>query len=357
VWMTYVLANSYQYSPAFELSTVSAFDVQQVYTHLYENIKKDRPIQEIAFDHMVSLQNWRRFRSPEDNTREMMELFLHQMNDPEVPLAAKACQNWSLSSNYQLVIDANVNTEPQQVLGQSILTCQDFYRTVVNHPDFIPSLAEMLVRYFFSALTELEKELLAEKLANTHPVTYRDLFTTLIFSEAYLLYAERPKGFEELFYNTAYRLNWRPGFYFFRNLRTNLNNMNQPVFQFKLGHYTQIPLDTLSFAWSHATVRNWALLDRRYDDANPLDQGWNVDFYTVPHVGTDFLRYLFLSMLAREPSDAEVAGLTAILTAQGYDLTNLNQRNQITWIVLDYFSRLPEFYFFDAIFTGETHVE
>ncbi|MBW2468110.1 MAG: hypothetical protein JRE62_02360, partial [Deltaproteobacteria bacterium] len=61
-----------------------------------KGIRQDNSIRQIVYDHMVSQENWRRFRSPEDNTREMMEIFLKRFNDAEVPLAAMACKNWSL---------------------------------------------------------------------------------------------------------------------------------------------------------------------------------------------------------------------------------------------------------------------
>lgn len=91
---------------------------------------------------MISQENWRRFRSPEDNTREMIEIFLGLFDqDAEVPKASIACKNWSLTDDeqgYQLVIGFDENTEPQEVLGAAILSCYDFYQAVAQHPLLIP---------------------------------------------------------------------------------------------------------------------------------------------------------------------------------------------------------------------------
>jgi hypothetical protein len=87
---------------------------------------------------MISQENWRRFRSPEDNTREMMEIFLRRFKDEEVPKAALACKNWSLTGQdqgYQFVIDFDENTEPQNTLDTNVTTSWDFYRAIAEHPD------------------------------------------------------------------------------------------------------------------------------------------------------------------------------------------------------------------------------
>jgi len=47
----------------------------------------------ITYKHMMSEDNWRRFRSPEDNGREMLEIYNLDFNDAHVPISAKALQN------------------------------------------------------------------------------------------------------------------------------------------------------------------------------------------------------------------------------------------------------------------------
>jgi len=348
-WMAYFLANTFQYSPSLELSTVEGSDLAQVVGTLYQDIKSDRPIREIVYDYMISEQNWRRFRSPEDNTREMMEQFLGRLIDAEVPPASKACQNWSLSRSHTLVISAEVNTQPQRLLGRTIVSCEDFYRAVAEHEDLIPATSAMLVDYFFGSLPAAQRGSLSRSLAATNPETYREMFRTVLFSQAYLLYAERPQGFEQLFFNAAHRMYWQPGQYFFYSLRSRLDQMNQPVFQYKLGRYKTTPMDTLSLAWSHSTLRDWGLLDRRHNTSNQFEQGWSEDFIDVQFQGRDYLRYLFLAMLGREPMETETLALEEVLANAEYKLEKLEHRMSVTRVVLDYFSRLPEFYYLNPI--------
>ena len=117
----------------------------------------------------------------------------------------------------------------------------------------------------------------------------------------------------------------------------------QPVFHYKLGRATEPPLDTLSFAYTHKYFREVGMLDIG-SATDPLNQGWHPDLMDVPFTGEDYLRYLFITVVEREPMSTEMSGLVSILTAAGFDLNNASFRTRITYVVLDYLSRLPEMY-------------
>ncbi|MCP4294041.1 MAG: hypothetical protein GY786_00340, partial [Proteobacteria bacterium] len=147
-WMSYILTNTILFSPAVELETTDYIDIQKVYYRLSRMIGQGEKIRDIVYDHMISQENWRRFRSPEDNTREMMEIFLARFIDEEVPKAAKACQNWVLSDEnqgYQLIIDFNENTESQNILDTTLTSCYEFYQAVSQHSDLIPVITKTIV--------------------------------------------------------------------------------------------------------------------------------------------------------------------------------------------------------------------
>ena len=119
-WISYKLMNTILFSPALELETMDYTDIQKIFSRLIYLIAEDYTIGEIVYEHMITQENWRRFRSPEDNTREMMEIYLKRFNDDEVPLASTACRNWSLtdeSEGYQLFIGFDRNTEPLRLLN------------------------------------------------------------------------------------------------------------------------------------------------------------------------------------------------------------------------------------------------
>jgi len=219
MWMAYFLANTILFSPGAELESVSYLDIHKVFSRLYRMISEDRTIGDIVYEHMISQENWRRFRSPEDNTREMMEIYLRRFKDEEVPKAALACKNWSLTGQdqgYQLVIDFDENTEPQNILDTSVTTCWDFYRAISKHKNLIPTVVAVIVDHLFSTYSEDEKKRVVNGVLAGNPKTFRDVFNIILFSREYLLNSERPKKWEEAFLGTASRLSFKPSSDFFR---------------------------------------------------------------------------------------------------------------------------------------------
>jgi hypothetical protein len=358
IWMAYILSNTIFFSPAVELETVDYTDIQDIFYRLVNMIGEGSTIRQIVYEHMISQENWRRFRSPEDNTREMMEIFLRRFEDSEVPLAAAACKNWSLtddSEGYQLVIGFDENTQPVDILDTTVVDCYDFYQAVADHNDLIPAITAALVDIFFDGYPDEKKEQITGEIISSNPLTFMDLFSTILFSKEYLLNASRPQKFEETFFNIAHRIGWFAPGNFFRNINPRNTsssfpsqyNMKQAPLTYKLGQPAAVPLDTLSFSYFHKAVREKLLLDRKTDDFNNNDGGWQSSFVEVNYEGDDFINYLFLSVLSRKPYPEELDELNRIIASRGYDKSERHMHQAM--IILDYFSRLSELYYFQPI--------
>jgi hypothetical protein len=354
IWMAYQLTNTILFSPAVELDTVAYADARIVFDRLLNMIRQGESIRQIVYEHMISQENWRRFRSPEDNTREMMEIFLERFIDAEVPLAAMACKNWSLEEKddeYMLVIGADKNTEPVEILEATLIECLEFYDAVANHADLIPTVVSTLVNIFFNGYLPEDKAKIVDDLVEDDPITFNDVFQNIIFSKEYLLNVERPKQFEEAFFSLASRIDWYANQSFFKNLNRessssnfpSLNNMKQASMVYKLGRQRSVPLDTLSFAFYHKAVRERLLVDRKGNPDNDNDGGWQESLLEVALVQDDFIDYLFLAVVSRKASEQELNELNTIIADRGF---NRNDRKmQQAMIVLDYLSRLSELYF------------
>ncbi|MEQ9364582.1 MAG: hypothetical protein RIF32_10075 [Leptospirales bacterium] len=351
IWMTYVLLNSVQYSPGRELDSVEDEDMERVFQRLLRGVSEDRPMRAILYEHMTSQENWRRFRSPEDNTREMMEIYNGHFQDDDVPMASKACQNWSLNPRNELVIGGDVNTEPQFLAltpGRSITTCEQFYAAVANH-DLVPGvIGFILIQRFFPQLSEAEQRNMALWILLRKPQTYRDVFLTILNSRAYLLTAQRGRYFEESFYNFRAKTGWSAPGNFFRDLPNRMTEMRQEVFELKLGRERPAPVDSLSLAHHHTRLRESGALDQKRDPNNPNDGGWSSELMNAPVPDGEYLRFLFLSIVEREPVPEELDTLQEIIADQGYTMSR--NKDRITSIALDYFSRLPELYTYPPVF-------
>lgn len=356
-WIAYTLANTILFSPAYEHKTVADYDVREVFNRLSTRIDQGWSIRQIVEEHVSSEANWRRFRSPEDNTREMMEIFLLRQNDAEVPIAAKACQNWFLSDDtmaYQLIKTQNINTEPLSVIDtDGIITCEDFYHALAQHADLIPSITRRIIDGMLPEFTEAEKVAFINEIVAEQPETFTELFRLILFSRQYLLQSAHALSYEEAFYPVADRIHWYAGHYYFHNLNDDvagdnppdLAELHQQTLSYKLGRETAVPTDTLSFAYYHKLVRDTLMLDRRTatDPANTSDSGWQTSFLSEGEVAglgdDDYIQLLFLSTLTREADATELGTLKQLFTDQ-----NISNRQQQALIAFDYISRLSELY-------------
>ncbi len=356
-WMAYQLANTILFSPALELATCDYIDIQNVFDRLVSMMEGESEIRDIVYEHMISQENWRRFRSPEDNTREMMEIFLGRFMDEEVPLAALACKNWSFSdkpSGYQLVIGDEENDAPQQILDTTVTTCTDFYRAVADHADLIPKITADLVNLLVTDASAGTKQKMVDTILSLNPRRFEDIFVPILFSQEFLLDTERPGRFEERFFNIAHRISWWADTKFFKHINhtyasssyPSLKNMHQAAMTYKLGRFPEVPLDTLSFSYFHKAIREKLLLDRRSDESNINDGGWQMDFVEVDVPEADFVGYLFLAVISRKPTTVESDTLNQIFNDRGY--TRPDHRKHRAMIVLEYLSRLSETYYLNA---------
>ncbi|MDH5229554.1 MAG: hypothetical protein OEZ58_15110 [Gammaproteobacteria bacterium] len=361
-WMAYRLANSILFSPAYELDTVGAADVEAVYHRLFQGMKARKSIRQIVYEHLISQENWRRFRSPEDNTREMMEIFLVYFNDAEVPLAAKACQNWSLSRANDLVIDSeNPNTEPVSVLGRNgIVSCEDFYRAVAEHPMLIFAMTHRIVDHIFYGYDSLKKAQFINQLMQIDPVHFDDIFDVVVFSYEYLTKMSREKTYEETMLGNGGRMDWYAHGRFFHSLNDDntssgppdLANMNQHSMSHKLGRpwKTFHFFDSLSLAYYHNSIRDSLYLDRRIGSPTDMldatgDGGWRERLVTKDLVTNlsdeEYFQYIFLASVGRLPTGNETLVLSNEIA------TESNRINK-AYIVFDYASRLSETYFMSS---------
>ncbi len=277
-FIAYVLVNTILFSPAEEIDSASIRDVTKVFNKLVDDLRENRSIQQIIGRHQRSQENWRRFRSPEDNTREMIEIYLGLFDrDADVPRASIACKNFYLtdaSENYELIITASPNTRPQYVLDTFVTTCFDFYDVVAGHPRVIPRVTKVLVEYFFFERTSEERAIIIERIVAANPTTFQEIFKSILFSREYLINNERPKSYEENFFGLVHQLKWQPYKQFLQDmtlevddttdttrLKGSLDNMGWPTMTRKLGRFTGVPLDALSFANYHRALRDTMLID------------------------------------------------------------------------------------------------
>jgi hypothetical protein len=357
-WMAYRLANTILFSPAVELETVYHVDIHRVFQRLVNMIENGDSIRDIVYAHMVSQENWRRFRSPEDNTREMMEIFLGRFQDEEVPQASTACRNWSLtddSQDYQLLIGYDENTHPQQILGTTVTTCTDFYMAVANHGDLIPRITSVVVENLLNGSSANVQKQVVDTIVSENPRQFEEIFLPIIFSRQFLLDTERPAQAEELFFNIANRISWWAYTDFFYHINLPWDNIDYPALKYmkqapmtyKLGRPAQVPLDTLSFSYFHKAVRERLLLDRRADLFNPKDGGWQVEFIDLDLSGDDFIKYLFIGILSRWPTDVELSTLRGIFEDRRY--ASEDHALYQALITMDYISRLSETYYLSGL--------
>ena len=94
--------------------------------------------------------------------------------------------------------------------------------------------------------------------------------------------------------------------------------MKQSPLTYKLGQPVGVPLDTLSFSYYHKSVREKLLLDRKTDDFNNKDGGWQSSLIDVNYEGDEFIDYLFLSVLSRKARQEELDTLNQIIASREY---------------------------------------
>ncbi|CAA6805911.1 MAG: Unknown protein [uncultured Sulfurovum sp.] len=354
----YLLTQDIMFSPANELETVGATDILNVYNRLVMLMDEDYSMQMITYLHMTSDDNWKRFRSPEDNGREMLEIFLLDFNDSHVPRAGIALQNWSLNRNEnELLIGLNQNDVPQELFGTTVTTGFDFYRELVKTDDFRKGVSSRLVARYFPEVTSEKKSEIVASIISSKPNTFQDILLQIIFSKEFLLHTEKIKTIEETVYPLMKTISFYDRLNFFSYMREYMDNMHQSPMYYKLGRVNVVPVDTLSFAYYYDFIRRYIMIDRKTDLFNEWDSGWQADFINKSIAGTDtvsgLINHVFLVILGREASSDELIFLSnyAVVEARGTydDMTIYNDRQGVTLIAMEYIARLTELYTFKMI--------
>jgi hypothetical protein len=367
--MAYVLCQTIMFSPAYEVESVVKFPelIASGYERLSKDLKEGKTIREIVYRHMNSKENWARFRSPEDNGREMLEIWLYDYDDAHVPLAAKALRNWRWEVRrekngegvygdvYRFYNDRNnpgeINDEPVEILGTTVTTGEDFYRMIASHPGLVPTVTDRLVHLFFPALSAEEKREITDAIVASEPETFRDIFEQILFSKKFLLESARLKTPEEVYMGLAHTLGVHPGGTTFRYLFTDcMAPSNQAPFTYKLGRLDEGVDDSDSVIRMHRYIRSALFLNRRGDgwDAGSLRSRYDAETLE------GYMENIFLDIAGRGMTKEEREALTAIAADAGIDTEKPGSWSKfaVTLVVFDYLSRLSEIYVHPKI-TGE----
>ena len=381
-WTAYILTQTIMFSPAYELDSTHTPNISRVYNRLVSFFEDESGMRYTTYVHMMSEDNWRRFRSPEDNGREMMEIFLEDEDDTKVLLAGKALQNWKLNrDNDTLVVGRNENTDPLSLFGTTVYNGDDFYREMVKTTTYQHTVTTRLVNFFFTDTTATKREQITAAIVSSAPETFQDILLQIIFSKEYLLNQSRVKSAEELFFSIAKKMSFKHRDSTFDYFRRGLEDMHQASMKYKLGKTERVPLDTLSFASYHKYIRENMLMRKsevKYVDdyGNWSRQGWsesfvansNFDFEASDELGSldALVHYLFKSLIQRSATEGELTlfhthmqrdynGVMAL--DYSFDMFYTNENNatkqlkyresnkrNIAIVVMDYLSRLESFY-------------
>jgi len=376
-WIAYVLTQTIMFSPAYELSSTHTSNIANVYNRLVNMLEINSGMRYITYVHMSSEDNWRRFRSPEDNGREMLEIYLLDTNDSHVPLAGKALQNWKLNTDSDtLEVGLNKNTTPLSLFGTTVYSGDDFYRELVKCDDFTYGVTKRLVDFFFPLKSETQKDTIAKTIVSSKPETWQDILLQIVFSKEYLLNTTRPISAEELFFSLTKKTNYRVGRTTIRLFRDVMVNMHQATMKYKLGKLDRVPLDTLSFANYHKYIRERVMIRHANPEQNNADSwnyyGWQSSFIDIDNFEfiennqmqslENFINYLFKATIARSATTAEMLLFKSHMSnnsttlkhefnlcyrhndAQEKQTRRYRARREIAIIVLDYISRLAQLY-------------
>jgi hypothetical protein len=327
-WIAYVLTQTIMFSPAYELLTTHTPNVAGVYNRLVSMLEDEKGMRFITYVHMMSEDNWRRFRSPEDNGREMLEIYLLDTMDSHVPLAGQALKNWKLNTDSDtLEIGLNQNTSELKVLtkyfgGGEVITGEDYYRELVKSKRFTSGVVKRLVDFFFPEKSAAKRSTITNTIVLSKPETWQDILLQIVFSEEYLLHNSRAQSAEETFYSLAKKIHYRHHRGTFGELKTKLEEMHQATMKYKLGKLERVPLDSLSFAHYHKFIRERVLLKyttQRYDNDNDSwgHDGWQPSFIAAYYFSFDehdhakslknFVNYIFESTIGRVADNKEQA--------------------------------------------------
>ncbi len=373
-WISYILTQTIMFSPAYELASSHEPNTERVYNRLVRNLEEEAGMRYISYLHMISSDNWRRFRSPEDNGREMMEIFLQDFDDAKVPIAGKALQNWNLDrDNDTLVIGLHENTQALSLFGTTVYNGDDFYREMVKSNAFTEGTVNRLVDFFFTNQNNTKKTEISSLIVSSKPETWQDILVQIVFSKEFLLNSDHAKSAEELFFSLARKVEYKHYNRTFIHYSLALENMHQAAMKYKLGKLERVPLDTLSFMNYHKYIREQILIkaadsDKLNNYNEDATYGWKPSFLSEENFSLNqnnpkyslntFIDYLFQSTISRKAKFNELKLFHdhMLQTVDGqvefihrYNLLEVDRRASVAVVVLDYISRLSELYIFKKV--------
>jgi len=373
-WIAYILTQTIMFSPSYELESSHSPNIARVYNRIVTLLEDEGSMRYITYLHMMSEDNWRRFRSPEDNGREMLEIYTLDMDDKHVPIAAKSLQNWKLDRNNDtLVVGLNENTQELNLFNTTIINGDDFYRELVKSDSFTYGVVRRLVSFFFLDYDTSAVDRVTNSIVSSSPKTWQDILKQIVFSKEYLLKSSRAKSAEELYYSLVRKMDYKHRDTTFHYLKGYLEEMHQASMKYKLGKLKRVPLDTLSFASYHKMFREQVLLRRTNPDvatnySNWGRQGWSDSFLDNSNFSYDYeheeeslvslINYLFKTLMAREATAEELAMFKnhmleldngeKVLIYQFNMFSSRDDRDRykrnIAYIVLEYISRIDDLY-------------
>ena len=372
-WSSYILTQTIMFSPAYELESSHEPNTERVYTRLVRSLEEEATMRYVTYLHMISSDNWRRFRSPEDNGREMMEIYLLDFDDAKVPLAGQTLQNWKLDrDNDTLVISLNENTKPISLFNTTIYNGDDFYRELAKSNTFSNGVVRRLVDFFFTTHTVIQKDGIVSKIVSSKPETWQDILVQITFSKEFLLHSNHAKSAEELFYSMTRKIEYKHFNRTFQYFFTALEDMHQASMKYKLGKLERVPLDTLSFINYHKFIREWVMIKKV--NSNKLNNykawdsyGWKPSFISDENFSLNqndpkgslnsFINHLFQSTVARSATASEMKlfedHMLEVVEGKieyryAFDLLTDRKAN-VAILVMDYISRLTELYRFEKV--------
>ena len=396
-WVSYILTQTILFSPAVELDTVSDSDTYGIYNRLYQLQESETGMRYATFLHMKSAENWRRFRSPEDNGREMLEIYALDADDTHVPVVAQALQNWHLSQDKEtLVVGLNKNSESLRLMDDmEFKSGIEFYASLANSKAFTKGITTRLVNFMFTSTADSKKNEIIESIVASQPETWSDILKQILFSEEYLLHTTRAKSIEESTFSLMKKLSYNSYYYTFNTLRGDMFTMGQASMRYKLGKLTRVPMDDISFATYQKSLRDNIFRTWSRDTAfsyNPkgVDETHNSEYFMqnyknsyrrgisskefmsakkyevsddVLETQVNYINYLFNSVLNRSAHKDEIEMFQEHIngTSPQWFSTYLNYVNvdsayqqymryegryYIQYIVFEYILRLDELYFY-----------
>lgn len=300
-------------------------------------------------------------------------------------------------------------TKSYEVFGKFVTNCEDLYDVVAGHPRLIPRVIEVIVNYFMDGSSSSVKQDLIQSIVNSNPVTFNDVFLGVMFSKSFLLTSERVKTFEENalgFLNSMY---WNPransgelgrgaidslldSDRFDSGADIGVHRMGWAAMNYKIGRTPFLPMDVLSFATYHKAIRQEVLMNQRAYDGRSFPKETDFTEADEPRpapfpiyagafyiegtenlkpeldslTAEEFIDFVFLTAMGRRATDVEVAAFIAegdqtnrhYLTTDDDGVVQLRRSgggvdelyeywaDDFAEIMLDYISRLPEFYYY-----------